>query len=302
MNFDLATLQKFDHKTAEGVLAAAALSTAPNPGVDENPQFLNRYSKQAEDVLLEIRSRLQISPTDNSIPARTAIDNVLSKALEGLILNPANTSSALNRAGQSGRLAPVIYQVVQPKPFSTLFYTLGISASHVEDAVKHPDDHQHLMAEGMPEDAKTLSLFMKQVTSRDVRNSRWLLVQTNRIGLQQHVQAAWIVFPSDVDLSMASAPIDALRAFVDVFGCPISVGDKKALFVDPQQFPFNASVKVDWTGAPREHFVNFSQTTNADTRLFKVGVAYCIDIPKYRASLKKHGIRVQEPTSSMVFA
>ena len=52
MNFDLATLKKFDHKTAEGVLAAAALSTAPNPGVDENPRFLNRYSKQAEDVLL----------------------------------------------------------------------------------------------------------------------------------------------------------------------------------------------------------------------------------------------------------
>jgi hypothetical protein len=96
------------------------------------------------------------------------------------------------------------------------------------------------------------------------------------------VQAAWII--------------------VDVFGCPISVGDKKAIFVDPQQFPFDANVKVDWTGAPRECFVNFSRTTNADTRLFKVGLAYCIDIPKYRASLKKHGIRVQEPTPSMVSA
>jgi hypothetical protein len=231
-----------------------------------------------------------------------AIDNVLSKALQGLILNPANTSSALNRVGQSGRLAPVLYQVIQSKLFSDLFYTLGISASHVEDAVKHPDDYQHLMTEGLPEDAKTLSLFMKQVISRDNHNSRWLLVQTNRIGLQQHVQAAWIIFPSDVDLSMASVPIDALRAFVDVFGCAISVGDKKALFVDPQQFPFDASVKIDWTGAPREYFVSFSQTTNADTRLFKVGLAYCIDIPKYRASLKRHGIRVRESTQSMASA
>jgi hypothetical protein len=111
------------------------------------------------------------------------------------------------------------------------------------------------MTEGLPEDAKTLSLFMKQVTSRGVHESRWLLVQTNRIG-QQHVQAAWIIFPSDVDLSMASAPIDALIAFVDGFGCPISVGDKKAIFVDPQQFPFDANVKVDWTGAP----VNASST------------------------------------------
>ena len=198
--------------------------------------------------------------------------------------------------------ASLIYQVIQPKTFSDLFSTLGISANHVEDAVKHPDDHQHLMTEGLPEDAKTLSLFMKQVVSRGDSHNRWLLVQTNRIGLQQHVQAAWIIFPSDVDLSMASAPIDALRAFVDVFGCPISVGDKKAIIVDPQQFPYDASVRIDWTGAPREHFVNFSQTTNVDTRLFKVGLAYCIDIPKYRASLKRHGIRVREPTQSMVFA
>ena len=300
MNLD--TLQKFDPKMAEGVLAAAALSTAPNPGVGETTQFLQRYSKQAEDILSEIRSRLRISPADDSVQARMAIDNILSKALQGLILNATNTSSALNRAGQSGRLAPVIYQVIQPKSFSDLFSTLGISANHVEDAVKHPDDHQHLMTEGLPEDAKTLSLFMKQVVSRGDHHSRWLLVQTNRIGLQQHVQAAWIIFPTDVDLSVASAPIDALRAFVDVFGCPISVGDKKALFVDPQQFPFDASVRIDWTGAPREHFVNFSQTTNTDTRLFKVGLAYCIDIPKYRASLKRHGIKVREPTQSMALA
>jgi acyl-CoA thioesterase len=97
-------------------------------------------------------------------------------------------------------------------------------------------------------------------------------------------------------------PIDALKAFVDVFGCPISVGDKKALFVDPQQFPFDANVKVEWTGAPPEFFVTFSQTTNSDTRLFRVGLAYCIDVPKYRTSLKKHGVKIHEPTPSMVSA
>jgi hypothetical protein len=302
MNMNLDTLQKFDHKTAEGILAVAGLSTAPNPGVDEVPQFLKRYSKQADNVLLEIRSRLRISPTDDSISARTAIDKFLSSALQGLILNPANTSSALNRVGQSGRLAPVLYRVVQPKEFSVLFNTLGASSNHVEDAVRHPDDHQHLMIEGIPENAKTLSLFMKLIVSRDDRNSHWLLVQTNRIGIQQLVQAVWKLYPSDVDLSKASVPIDALKAFVDVFGCPISVGDKKALFVDPQQFPFDANVKVDWTGAPRESFVNFSQTANSETKLFRVGLAYCIDIPKYRTSLKKHGIRVREPKPSRVSA
>ena len=75
------------------------------------------------------------------------------------------------------------YDVVQSQPFADLFYGLGVSSDHVEDAVKHPDDHQHLMTEGVPEDSKTLSLFMKRVISRDSRNSHWLLVQTNRLGL-----------------------------------------------------------------------------------------------------------------------
>jgi hypothetical protein len=292
----LNTLRQFDRKTAEGILAAAALATAPNPGLEE---FFGNYSQQANDVLSEIRSRLRISPTDNSDSARASIDNFLSGALKGLILQSANaTTSALKRVGQSGRLSPVLYQVIQSKHFTALFSRLGITSSHVEDAVKHPDDHQHLMTEGVPEESKTLSLFMKFVASRTVRHNHWLLVQTNRIGLQQHAQAAWRVYPPDVDLSKASTPTDALKAFANAFGCPISVGTKKALFVDPQDFPFDAQVKIDWTGAAADWFVTFSQTVEADTRLFKVGLAYCIDLSKYRAALKMHGVRVRPPLPS----
>jgi hypothetical protein len=301
---NLTTLQNVDRTTAEGILAAAALSTAPNPGVDEAPQFLGRYSKQASDVLSEIRSRLRIPPTDDSNFARASIDNFLASTLRGIILDSANTSTALGRAAQSGRLSPVLYDVIQSRQFADMFHGLGVSSSHVEDAVKHPDDHQHLMTEGIPEEAKTLSLFMKRVASRETRNRHWLLVQTNRIGLQQHVQAAWIVYPADVDLSEASTPVDALRAFANTFGSPISVGDKKALFVDPQSFPLDVPVKIDWTGAPPESFVTFSQTMQADIQLFKVGLAYCIDIAKYRTSLKKHGVKVREavPARPMAFA
>ncbi len=292
---NLNALQHVDRKTAEGILAVAALSTAPNSGMDEPTDFFGRYSKQAGDVLSEIRSRLKISPTDNSDPARVAIDNVLSNALQRLILDPANTSSALGRAGQSGRLSPVLYEVVQSPQFTNLFYGLGVTSSHVVDAIKHPDDHQHLMAEGIPEEWKTLSLFMKWIAARNARNRHWLLVQTNRIGLQQHAQAAWKLYPSDVDLSEASTPLDAMKAFANSFGNPISVESKKAFFVDPQNFPFDTQVKIEWTGALEDTFVAFSQTVRGDTRLFKIGLAYCIDLRRYRAALKAHGVRVHQP-------
>jgi hypothetical protein len=293
---NLNTLENFDRRTAEGVLAAAALATAPNPGVAGVPALLNKYFDEAQAVLTEIRSRLRISVDDDSASARAAVDNVLSGALEGLIINPQNRANVFGRVGQSGRLSPVFYEVVQTAEFKKTFYALGIRSSHVEDAVRHPDDHQHLMTDGLPENAKAHSLFMKRIDSKDQRNSHWLLVQTHRVGLNQIAQSAWRIYPDAVDLSEARQPIDVLRMFAEVFGCPISVGDKKAKFVDPQQFPPHTQVKIDWTGAPREVFVSFSQTQDAEA--FRIGLAYCIDVARYRASLKRHGIKVAEPTSN----
>jgi hypothetical protein len=293
----LVALQKLDRRTAEGVLAAAALGTAPISGVVGVPQLLSRYSKQADDVLSEIRARLRIPPNDDSAQAHAEIDKFLSDALQGLILNADNRSDALKRVGQSGRLPPALYRVIQSQEFKTLFVnTLGMSSNHIDDAVRRPDDHQHLMPEGLPENARTLSLFLKKVTSGDARKSHWLLVNTNRAGLDQIVLSAWRIYPADVDLSGASQPIDVLRAFAEVFGYTISVGDKKALFVDAQQFPPDAQVKIDWTGASTEHFVSFSQTRDVATNLYMIGLAYCIDIAKYRTSLKRHGVKVKDPT------
>jgi hypothetical protein len=93
---------------------------------------------------------------------------------------------------------------------------------HVENAVRNPDDYQHLMTEVVPEEKKTAnSLFMKRVDSREIRNRHWLLVHTHRVGLDQIVQSAWRIYPDAVDLTEAQEPLDVLRAFVISFGVPI---------------------------------------------------------------------------------
>jgi hypothetical protein len=291
----LKSLDQYDQRTAQGVLAAAILTTAPSPGIGEPPTLVTSYSHQAATVLSEIRAHLRIGESDDSAEARTRIDNALSSTLKDLILNQRDQPTILNRLGQSGRLAPSQYEVIQTRQFSDLFNSLGVSTNHVEDAVKHPDDHQHLMTEGMPEFARTLSLFVKLIRSSRPENNNWLLVQTNRVGLQQIVQAAWRVYPTDVDLTAAAEPLDALRAFANTFGCPISVGgDAKALFVEPKKFPFDAEVRVDWTDSPADVFVNFSKTMNDTTKLFMVGLAYCIDLKKYRACLEAHDVKLRE--------
>src|SRR5262249_42284317 len=158
------------------------------------------YEKEADEVLSEIRGRLKISPDNVSPQARASVEKVLADALQQSILSGQKTADILSRVGQAGQLSPVLYNVIQPKEFVDLFYQLGVSRNHVENAVKHPDDFQHIMTEGMPEDWRDISLFMKRVVSRDPHKSHWLLIQTHRIGVDQRVSSAWQIYPDDVDL------------------------------------------------------------------------------------------------------
>src|SRR5262249_19317598 len=132
------------------------------------------------------------------------------------------------------------------------------------------------------------------VMSRDPQKRRWLLVQTHRIGVDQVVNAAWMVYPSDVDIDGAQKPIDVLRAFAEAFGCPIGIGDIKSLFLETKLYPPGKPVTVDWTGAPPDHFVSITHTTDSVGQ-FRIGAAYCIDLHRYRAALRSHGIDVPDP-------
>ena len=100
-----------------------------------------------------------------------------------------------------------------------------MSRTNIEEAVKHPDDYQHVMTEGMPMETRDISLFMKRIMSREANRRHWLLVQSHRVGIDQRVGAAWRVFPADVNIEAALHPLDVLKAFVQVFGFPIKVGE-----------------------------------------------------------------------------
>jgi hypothetical protein len=202
-------------------------------------------------------------------------------------------ADVLKRLGDAGDLPLTVYNVVQPNDVTAMLSGLGIRASHVEDAVKHPDDHQHLMAEGMPTGSEDVSLFMKRVMSREAQRRHWLLVQCHRVGMNQRVGAAWQIYPDDLRLERARKPIDVLKAFVDVYGVPIKVGEQKGLFIESQTYPPGTQVSVDWTGAPREHFVSSVRSVTAGGTV-RVGASYCIDIGKYREALSAHGVKVRE--------
>jgi hypothetical protein len=289
----LDSLERFDSATANGVLAAAALASGPDPGVGERPLVLRTYSKEAAELLAEIRSRLGISGDADTPEVRASMSKVLAEALRQSMLSDAAASEALQRVGAAGRLAPAAYNVIQSPEFREVFYGLGVRPNYVEDAVKRPDDHQHLMTEGMPETLQDMSLFMKRVMSQDFRKRHWLLVQSHRVGTDQRVGAAWQVFPQDVNIELAGQPLDVLKAFVEVYGVPVKVGTSHGLFIEPTLYPPGTAVKLDWTGAPQDCFVSTLQTTDA-AGYIRVGITYCIYLPRYRAALRSHGVKVAD--------
>lgn len=274
-------------------MAAAALANSPSPGVGERPLVLRTYEKEALAALKEIRSRLKISEYTDPETAHSLIAKTIADTLRQAILGHADTEAILKRMGNSGRLPSASYNVLQSQEFQTAFYRLGIRGNHVEDAVKHPDDLQHLMTEGMPESWHDISLFMKYVASRELSRRHWLLVQAHRVATDQRVGAAWRIYPEDINLETAQQPIDVLKAFVEAYGVPISIDGTKVLFIEFRSYPVNVSIKIDWTGAPEDHFVSIAHTTDLSGR-FRIGLTYCIDIPKYSATLKARGVKVEE--------
>lgn len=286
----LALLEKYDAKTASGILAAAVLSGTPDLE-EQTPLSLRRYSDEAQVVVQEVRRRLSIAPNDSSPRARSSIDRALADAIQDQFLPGNSVRTALARAGQAGRVPPEFYSVEQPKSFVAKFRTLAIRPNHIERAVKHPDDYQHpLSAEAAIQDKDVVSLFIKEATASKTGTRHWLLVQTHRLGLTQVVQSAWHIFADSLDLEKAQSPLDVLRAFAIKFGAPLEVeGHPGGLFVEG--FTKKRTAQINWKFAANgDFYASLAHTGTPNPDEMQIGIGYCIQLVPYRAYLRDHGL------------
>jgi hypothetical protein len=287
MSLDI--LSKYDSRTADGILAAAALSTGYFATEADRPELLKRYHREVNDVLEQVRATLRIAKNDYSSAATSSIDKFFAKEISSRVLTEASAVEALNRAGQAGRVPPSLYTVFLGKPFLDRFLPLGIRPPHVEDAVKNPDEFQHFLTEFQPAESRDiLSLFLKRIETRN-KPPHWLLVQAVRQGLMQHVQSAWRIFPNDIDLSEAQSPVDLLKAFALRFGERFVLHGHAAQFVE--SLKLSATEFKDFRYKQEmtpERFYSFSWAQNSDGE-GELGLGYCINLVRYREYLSKNG-------------
>ena len=292
----LESLIRYDRPTANNILAAAALATSASPGLEDDQKFIGSYKEEVEAVISEIRGKLNLRSDDLSAKAKLRINEYFSNAFDSAIFQDESRNDALNRAGDLGRLSPNAYDVELTANFKRVFLSLATNKKNVQSTILSPDEYQHLLNENtLVDDRDNLSLFIKFMPGHGSNEPHWFLVQTVRRGLKQIAQSAWRIFSSDVDLRGVSSPVEALQAFTSAFGVPIKVGDTESTFVDAKNVLHGSGavpIHIDNRGRD-EVFFSFSQRAKTTIpNIGQVGIAYCIDIKKYRIALKAHGFNV----------
>jgi hypothetical protein len=294
-------LKTLDSRTAQGILANLTLEMMPDPGVPAVPGGPRVEPELRDKLIHELRIRLRLKRDDNSPKARALIYSALADEIARLALSGVNVKDVKARVGQQGLLSPSLYRLeFEGFHFRRAAEKCGVTQAQVEDAVKRPDAFEHFKPELVGFDPNwAASLFLKAQKRGD--EFYQLLVLTKRAGDVLHVVNAWRIYPSDVDLSKASTPLDVLRAFVDVFGEEFALGDsEKKLFLyervatkmEGEHISFRLDPKV---GAdPRVIGQGIFQRQDD---ILEVAVAFQINYNKYAESLQRYGVRVTMETS-----
>lgn len=278
-------LREYDRETAGKILTVVALSRQPDPGIEGAANSDLELNEEHRRVLQEIYDKTRTRIDDPSPKAHAVVDEFIARLLSSyLVLDHAG---AIERAGNAGRLSPAMYDVVLPKSFIDRFSKLGVDRSAARDAIRNPDEYQHLSTDVVG-NSKNFSLFLK---IRGTTNSRyWLMLVAQRDGAKMVALHGWRIYPEIADTSEAKEPLDLLRVFCEKFGFNVTVlGETKkfiyrTLIPDVEHF----QIRVDHN-AGGERLDTFSIYANAMDQRTTVGLVYSIDIPKYQEYLKRHG-------------
>lgn len=232
----ITTISKFDHLTAAGLLARAALSVMDkdNPAGAykiENEQLIRNH------LLVEIRTKLGIKADDQTPVSLEKITQRLDDESDCLI-GAIDEHAALETVSNQGFLPSDLFSVVV---HVNLEKNLGKRFAHesklISDTVKSPDQEQHYGEPIGPDEPFLISLFAKTFTNKFPLRSFTLLVAGQRQGLQLVVHQAWRIYADQVDLRGASDLVTMLERFTDKFGAEIEINGQKGHFFKVLNLP-----------------------------------------------------------------
>jgi len=287
----LPSLQKHSAREIEGILANLTLGLLPDPGIEDTHSDLS--DGQRQQLLDEIRVGLGLKRDDNSPRAMSKIYEYLAHEITRAAFQGVDQQQIKSRLGAEGALAPSLYKIEFTDQFQRA-KKRGINERDVELVVHSPDRLQHVIAdEGS---AVAISLYLREFrnTSRP-SNTFSLLVVCRREGSVQKVIDGWRIYHSDVDLSRARGPLDALKSFVSVYGIHFRIGGRPGLFFWREFVPISPGMQItkmiempEKLGASYAVCVIPGKVSNGQ---IEIVLAFAINDTEYDNALRQHGIQ-----------
>lgn len=305
---ELNILRDKDPREVALLLAGVSSSMLPNPGVG---QVLHRTATDPEfikAVLSEIRHRLTIREDDYSRKTQARIYAFLSDALSNAALANTDVKNIKARLGNKGELRPSDYEIRINDDVVPMLEALGTKRSHVIEAILRPDKVTHLLNNANLEVQFRPTISIKSIDNRNPEDRFILLIHSVRDGNTQHIGSAFRVYPSDVDLTTASEPVDVLKAFVNKYGLTFQLGVRvsKCMVDEVLEVKRSTLALIDrkdrsaftlLDGEKGDYFLPLvdyleSQLQGSEGEsLVNITLAFMVDISAYVSTLRKHGVQ-----------
>jgi hypothetical protein len=211
-------LDKFDPRTAVGILARAALALegAGNPAAE--PKIPDE--EIIRDALLrEARTRLGIGLRDNRPEVLERLGDWLDQESD-LLIGPPDVQSALARLAAEGTLPSDLYQLnIIPQVMGVYGQNFEFERRLIEKTVRSPDQEYHYGAPvGNEPIPAMISLFARGFETPWPFKNFMMLVCGLRAGTILHVHQAWRIYPSLFNIDDAKTLVNVLRCFADYYG------------------------------------------------------------------------------------
>lgn len=276
----LKTLEKYNKKEAQRVLAHVADLYLPNPGIrGSDPGETDETSSR---VIAELRGRIGLPGEDNSPEAQSQILSAVADEISESVLSGVSINGVKERLARQGDLPPYLYDVKFSKGYNS-FREFGIEDEEVFSAIRSHDRYQHFVPPTVKSNLKSISLYLKY------EESYVLLVVTAMGQRYQEVDQCWRIFRDDVALPNLAEPKEVLEAFLDKFGVSFTFGESgpSKLIISAQIYDANPRLrfKKPVTHEYQAFFVSSKRVNKASI----VMLYYVVDVSSYTGSLQRHG-------------
>lgn len=292
-------LEKFDEKTALGILARTALALE-GEGNPDAKAILDGEEAIRSTVLREARKHLNIQQDDERPETIEKLSDFLGDESDRLA-GATDTTSALSRLAERGDLPSDLYQVEINQSIANFHgANFGLEKKLIEATIRSPNQEQHFGPEGNSQEPAFISLFARQFKTRFPFKDFTMLVAAHRAGIILKVHQAWRIYPQLVKTENVKNLVDLLHRFADAYGSDVEIGEKRGHFfllldrlAPPQIIIQNPG------GKPKTIRVyQFMQEDYSTGRQFS-SLVMALDLEQYQMTLNKMNLKSSDLLNSL---